>query len=139
MRLSHSFSVALICCGIALALPAAADEQRSSRSSPLAKVYMQFIAALGRCNKSEVAKHASLQTAAEIRSTSDADLKAQCRFLKSNARTDFHNATESITGNRATIRWEEEESHTTGDSTFRMSTSETLNFVKENGVWKFGE
>lgn len=67
------------------------------------------------------------------------NFEIQCRALKSFARTDFANAFEKYEVDTAKLVWEEQEERRDGNATFRSSSTVTVNFVKENGVWVFGE
>lgn len=81
----------------------------------------------------------SANTRQEMEATSGSDFKVQCRILRSTARTDFENAMELIEGNTATLKWEDKGERIDGNESFRWSTYETIHFVKQDGVWQFGD
>lgn len=112
---------------------------RSSTNSPLAKAYRRFINSLSGCRRSRVLKQVSEATRAEMALLSLVNFEIQCRALKSFARTDFANAFEKYEVDTAKLVWEEQEERRDGNATFRSSSTVTVNFVKENGVWVFGE
>ena len=115
------------------------EGSRSSTNSPLAKVYRRFINSLSGCRRSRVLKQVSEATRSEMALLSTVDFQIQCRVMKSLARTDFANAFEKYEVDTAKLVWKEKEEHRDGNETLRSSSTMTINFVKENGVWVFGK
>jgi hypothetical protein len=112
---------------------------RSSANSPLAKAYKKFVRSLGACQRDQVLKVVSQASGREMMAISLKDFKAQCRIMKSLARTDFQNAFEQIETRTAKLVWQEKEQRRDGAETMRSSMKTTANFVKENGSWVFGK
>jgi hypothetical protein len=108
-------------------------------SSPLAKVYMKFLSAVKRCNRKEMMKHVSSKSALEMSSATNKELRNGCRGFKMLLPRDFKDATEVIEGDSGKIQWLSVKTTTDGSTTETMKSEQTLSFVRENGVWKFGD
>jgi len=113
--------------------------KKVTSSSPLAKVYMKFLGAVKRCNRKEMMKHASSTTVQGISSATNEEFKNGCRGFKMLLPRDFKDATEVIEGDKGKIQWLSVKTKTDGSTTETMKSEQTLGFVRENGVWKFGD
>ena len=113
--------------------------KKVTSSSPLAKVYMKFLSAVRRCNRKEMMKHTSSKTAQGMSSATNQELKNGCRGFKMLLPKNFKDATEVIEGDRGKIQWLSVKTTTDGSTTETMKSEQTHGFVRENGVWKFGD
>ena len=114
-----------------------AGGKKVSRSSPLARVYLQFVSAVKRCDRDEMAKHVASAWATDILQADDREFNQGCRVLRELMPADFEDATEVIDGDSGTIQWLSVESSTDATGTSTMKFETTGHFVKEDGEWKF--
>jgi hypothetical protein len=52
---------------------------------------------------------------------------------------DFKDATEAIEGDKGKIQWLSVETTTDSSGTTTMKSEQTEDFVREDGVWKYGD
>ena len=108
-------------------------------ASPLAKAYTAFRAAARQCDRDEMMRHVSSKMAEGLSAATNREFKDGCKALKLFLHSDFKDATEVIDGNRGTIQWLTVETTTDDSGTMSMKSEQSERFVKENGVWKYGE
>ena len=116
-----------------------AGGKKVTSSSPLARVFTKFRNAVERCDRDEMMKHVSSKMAREMDSASDKEFKAGCLGLAIFLPKDFKDATEVIEGDKGKIQWLSVETSTDSSGTMTMKSEQTEDFVKEDGVWKFGD
>jgi hypothetical protein len=117
----------------------ATGAQLVTNDSPLAVVYMNFLAALKKCDRGEMLKYGSVKIAKDLARMSDTDLKNQCAQLKNFMPNDFTGATEVIDGNKGSIQWRNEASSSDESGPSTMKSMYTVNFIQEDGAWKYGD
>jgi hypothetical protein len=116
-----------------------AGGKKVTSSSPLAKAYTRFLNAVKRCDRKEMMKHVSSKMAQGMSSATDKEFKDGCRGLEMFLPRDFKNATEVIEGDRGKIQWLSVKTTTDSSGTMTMKSEQTEDFVRENGVWKYGD
>jgi hypothetical protein len=120
-------------------IEAQAGGKKVTNSSPLAKAYMGFRNAIKRCDRDTMMKFVSRKMAENIGFTSNLEFKEACKLLDMLLHTDFKDATEVINGDKGTIQWLTIETSTDSSGTSTMKSERSENFVKEDGVWKYGD
>ncbi len=116
-----------------------AGGKKVTSSSPLAKTYTKFLNAVKRCDRKEMMKHVSSKMAQGMSSATDKEFKNGCRGLEMFLPRDFKDATEAIEGDRGKIQWLSVETTTDSSGTTTMKSEQTEDFVREDGVWKYGD
>ena len=107
--------------------------------SPLAVVYMSYLAALKKCDRGEMLKYGSVRIAKDLARMSDTEIKNQCEQLQNYLPSDFTGATEVVTGDKGTIQWRNDASSIDEAGTSTVNSLYTVNFTREDGAWKYGD
>ena len=115
-----------------------AGGKKVTSSSPLGKAYMKFLNAVKRCNRKEMMKHVSSKMAQEMSSATNKEFKDGCRAIKMFLPGDLKDATEVIEGDKGKIQWLSVKTITDASGTQTMKSEQIGDFVRENGVWKYG-
>lgn len=116
-----------------------AGGKKVTSSSPLGKAYMKFINALKRCDLDTMMKIVSNKMAKAMSSATGNECKDGCKLLRMLMPQDLKHATEVIDGNNGKIQWLTVKSTTDASGTRTMKSEQTEEFIKEDGVWKYGE
>ncbi len=116
-----------------------AGGKKVTSSSPLAKAYTKFLNAVKRCDRKEMMKRVSSKMAQGMSSATDKEFKNGCRGLEMFLHRDFKDATEAIEGDKGKIQWLSVETTTDSSGTTTMKSEQTEDFVREDGVWKYGD
>ena len=115
---------------------------KSSAGSPLGNAYLGFLRTLNRCDRAGVTKVVSRKMQQSLNAAYDEDAaqaKQECKMLAMLLPGNLNDATEVIDGNRGKIQWLTVETSTDGSGTTTMKSETTQDFVKEGGIWRFGD